>query len=371
MKHGIIQLGLPLAGALIGILTMGTGCGGSDDGGSSSAGSAGSTGCADCRTPPPPPEDGVLGDGPGTVFTITNLYLGDKLRDGSKDPNAWKQFGYDLDGIKSTKETTNHCQPVEGATDASVKTDGEGGIDNSFGANLLPILEGYVPDLAALNESMVEGKYAILLEVEDLGGGKDYLGLPAAMYFGRDLGAPPAWDGSDVWPLYCELLDDCQPSGTKQLADGNESVVRFPWSYVANGTWVSGSETTASISLNLQGIPIRLDIGQAIMAFDLDGASPPTGGTNGVIAGIIGTTHLIGTLAQLAGRLSSSLCDPATLESIKRSLKAASDIMVDGTQDPNAACDGISVGFGFEMKSAQLGEVQNAQELKPDPCEEP
>ena len=106
------------------------------------------------------------------------------------------------------------------------------------------------------------------------------------------------------------------------------------------------------------------------MSVELNASDPPTGGTNGVMAGIIDTTHLIGTIAQLAGRLSTGLCDSGTMETVKRNLKAASDIMKDGTQDPASGCNGISVGVGFEMKKAKVGEVRDALQFVSDPCEE-
>lgn len=369
MVHVSIERLLILPAVVAGFVA--TGCGGSESEDGSTGGSGGEKGCADCRRPPAPPETGVPAEGDPSVFAMSRLFLGDVLRSGEADPDAWKQFGYDLDGVKSTMNTTQHCQPLEGATAASVKTDGEGGIDNSFGANVLPIFEGIEPDISAsINENINGGRYTMLLEIDRLGGASDYLGLAAALYFGARLDSEPRWDGTDEWPLYCELMHDCAPSGTKQIADGNTSIVAFPFSYVSSGTWVSGAKTSATVALTVRGIPLRVDVGEAVMTVELDGSDPPAGGTNGVMAGIIDTTHLIGTLAQLAGRLSTSLCDSATLETLKRNLKAASDIMKDGTQDPDAGCNGISVGIGFEMKLARLGEVQDALESEPDPCQE-
>ena len=351
-----------------------TACGSSDSGGGSSGsagsgGSAGSTGCADCRTPPVEPASGVSGDGAGVVLAINHLYLGDTRRDGTVDASAWKQFGYDLDGIKSTQKTAQHCKPSGDATDATVKTDGDGGIDNSFGLNLLPILDGLAPGVSGtLNESIAEGSFAMLLEIEKLGGGADYVGLPASIYFGAQLGHAPAWDGSDAWPMFCELMQDCQSSGTKQIADGNTSRVNFPMSYVANRTWVSGSKTTVSLTLSVQGSSFTIDIGQAILTAELASGASPSGATNGVIAGVIDTEQLVDTLAQVSGRLSTSLCEGPTLESVKQNVRAASDIMKNGTQDANATCNGISIGVGFDMKAAKLGEVLNSVEATPDPC---
>ncbi len=42
--------------------------------------------------------------------------------------------------------------------------------------------------------------------------------------------------------------------------------------------------------------------------------------------------------------------------------------MKDGTQNPDALCNGISVGIGFDMKAVQLGEVLNQAPEGEDPC---
>lgn len=67
--------------------------------------------------------------------------------------------------------------------------------------------------------------------------------------------------------------------------------------------------------------------------------------------------------------MSAELCSGSTVEAIKESVRQASDIMKDGTQDPNVECDGISVGLGFEATRIVVGSVAPAPQPTPDPCQ--
>jgi hypothetical protein len=51
------------------------------------------------------------------------------------------------------------------------------------------------------------------------------------------------------------------------------------------------------------------------------------------------------------------LCGSAVLDNMLTRIRQASDIMTDGSQDPSTTCDGISMGLGFEMTEAQLGDI--------------
>ena len=354
----------------LGIIGLGTACGSSDDDGGGGDPQPPDEPCTDCETPPAEPAGAGQGDGDGTVLAASAMYLGDTDRNGTPSPTAWKAYGYDLDGFKSNANSVTHCQIAnETATKSNIQTDGNNGIDNSFGANLVPVITGLQKDAAQqVNEAINEGTFTIILEVEKVGGGTDYVGLPAALYAGAEMESPPVWDGNDEWPVFCELMQTCQESGTPQLEDGNASTVTFPTSYMVGGTWVSGSKTTVSLSLSLGGFSLALEINQAVITADMSGGNPPTTASNGIIAGVVETSALIESLAKVAGSISTSLCKGPTFESVKESIEAASDIMKDGSQKSDAKCDGISVGLGFDMKAVQLGEVLDEQPPGEDPC---
>lgn len=62
------------------------------------------------------------------------------------------------------------------------------------------------------------------------------------------------------------------------------------------------------------------------------------------------------------------VCSGPTKDSVLQQIRATSDIMNDGTQDPDATCDGISVGLGFEAEAVQLGPAVDRQPPPVDPC---
>lgn len=362
---------IPSLIASISILALATACGSddADDGGDSPVPDVP---CTDCAEPPAQPAGGATGDGEGAILAVNKLFLGDTDRSGVPSNTAWKDFGYDLDGYKSNKSSTVHCQVNEGANKSAVLTDGTNGIDNSFGANIIPVITGVANDAATkINETLEEGSFTIILEVKTIGGGKDYVNLPAALYAGANLlelsGAGPKWDGTDEWPVFCELMNDCQDTGTTQFPDAT-SKVQFPTSYMAGGTWVSGSKATVKLSLSIQGFSLDLDINQAVLTADMSGA-PPNAATNGIIAGVIEASKLVESLGKVAGSISTSLCgDSPALQSVNQSILGSADIMKDGTQNPSANCDGISVGIGFDMKAVKLGQVMDRNPPGDDPC---
>ena len=88
-----------------------------------------------------------------------------------------------------------------------------------------------------------------------------------------------------------------------------------------------------------------------------------------MLGGVIPTSELVGQSKAKAALISTSLCDGSALQTIIDAIRAASDIMQDGTQDPTKVCDGISIGYAFEVKPVQLGAVKDKQAPLPDPCQ--
>ena len=315
---------------------------------------------------PPGPGAMKAGDGDGVVLAISKLYLGDTDRSGNPDTsNGWKHFGFNLDGKVSTKSSTDLCKPILMAAPSDVYPDGDKGIDNSFGAKILPILLGFAPDAGdKVNQSISDGKFTILMKLDKLGSGTDYNPIAGMLYGGGDLGAAPKFDGTDKWPLINELLNNGNPDDPK---------VKFPKSYVANNTWVSSPFTAGAntgvinLTLSIAGYDLTLTINSAIVAMDLK--ADHKGATNGTIAGIIETEAFIGELKKVAGSVDKGLCSGATFDSIADQLRQASDILADGTQDPTKACSGISIGLGFDALPVQLGAVNPAATPKPSPCD--
>lgn len=338
-----------------------------------SGGSGGGTGTGNSGPGELPIEPGPeqAGDGPGVVLAIHKLYLGDTDRQGKSGATAWKDFGFDLDGKISTKDSTDLCKPAAGAKAAAIYEDGTNGRDNSFGKNILTIITTLAADASSqINDSIDKGSFTIMLKMDAIGTGDNYNPLLTKLYAGGklvdDAGTEiaPKWDGTDKWPVVPELLNG---------GNIDNPVVQFPKSYLAKNektgarTWVSGGKADLQLNLSVGGFTIGLTIGSALIATDIDAGNKKS--TNGTIAGVLGTEQLISELAKVAGSFDPNLCPPSsTFESIAQQIRQASDIMSDGSQDPTKTCDGISIGLGFDMDEVQLGAVGAKTVPGDDPC---
>jgi hypothetical protein len=330
------------------------------------------------QTPPPPPVDetGIVPPtapegaaacaDPGSTQAVNELFLGDTKRDGTPDPtNGWKTLGYNLDGLKSLKTSTNLCKPRAGGSAAAVYPDGTEAIDNSFGKNILPIILGLASDLSTTaNESIQKGEFTLMLDLSKLG--RDCTGASAKLFAGTQLvdsmgmEIVPKFDGTDEWPVSPDLLNNPM--------DPTSSKIVFPQAYVAGNTWVSGTKGTVSLQLSISGFTVSLDIQNAYVTLDL--ADGNASGTNGTIAGVLDTEQLVSQIGKVAAAFDTSFCDPEspTLVSILNQLRQASDIMKDGTQDPSKECDGISIGLGFDASAVTLSAVGALAEPPEDEC---
>jgi hypothetical protein len=322
---------------------------------------------------PPGPPDAGPGGGPGVSLAFSRIYLGDTTYEGVPSPTAWEDYGYDIDGVISSASTPGHCQLAEGASPAQVLTDGNDGIDNSFGANIIPVIVGLASDAGAqINELLSEGAFTFILDIHGMGSDPNYGLLETAFLVGANHGTPPAWDGQDVWPLACEGLVTCLPSGTPDLLP-NESKYYLTESYVTNGVYVSGNRGDIDLvtALNTDGLLLFLPskIHHTVLTAQLNPGSPtPTSATHGVLSGVLDTEEYLADLRKKAGLISSSLCQGPTWDSVAQQIRSSSDIMKDGTQDPGMTCDGISIGLGFDAVAVRVGDVRDQQPVQPDPC---
>ena len=333
-----------LAASVLGIATIGCG----DD---TNAGGASSTAGAQ---PPKPTEGAPAADGSGKNLGLSKLYIGTTNRAGAESANAWQDYGYDLDGQVTTTDYTKHCKPAAGASPADAFKDGSDGRDNAFGKSLLPIIKSAAmgTDLQAqVNKALDDGTFTIIVDMSNIGDGKDYSKVTSFLLAGKN-----KHDGN-TWDLVPELLNGTTP---------DSSQVKFPDSYVTNNTWVSGTKGTVKLNLSIAGFDIALNIASAVITMDLDAAH--SGATNGTIAGVLDTEDFISQLKKVVGAFDTSLCTGSTVDSILNRIRQASDIMNNGTQDASATCNGISIGIGFDATAVQLGVVAPPAQPQPDPC---
>ena len=229
---------------------------------------------------------------------------------GASTPDAWKSLGLDIDGQASTRTSTGVCQLAQGAP-PSTHDDGDGGIDNSFGANLVPVLTTVMGSdvIAQMNASFAAGEPVNILGVH---------GLAAA--------------GGDATLLG---TFDSMPFDTAWLTNG--IVVGGPSALETQltlGRVTSGSRS-AELVLPITHVQVVAPLADA--GWSVQG---------GVLSGILPTEEAVSAVVTFATAMKPGI-DSQTLTVFEDAVRQASDILVDGTQDPTKACDGISIGLGF------------------------
>lgn len=349
LSTALSMLGLGLGAAAF---TLSQGC--SDD--STSTGGGGSTG----KVPP-------SAEGPPTTstdertFALRELHLGEADRKLVKNRDAWKEYGYNLDGLVTTvtnaqaPDLAKVCNRAPGAP-ATIHSDGTAGTDNSFGRNILTLLDPFAPTPSkSLTDAIAAGDFTILLKIKGLTDdpAQTNTGLSGTLLVGGEFGeTPPTFSPTDDWPFRASPQ------------------VPINGAYINDGVFVNGTGgATVELSLSIQGQTLALTINKAIITFK---HQPPNDIVDGTIAGVIATEQFVNGISSVAGRFSTELCSGSTVEGIKDSIRQASDMMADGSQKPGVACDGISIGLGFTGKRvANPTKTAPEGEVPPDPCTNP
>lgn len=337
-----------------------------------------------CTTAPPvAPTEPTSSSTTVSTYAIDTVFLGDVARDGGDvardggttySTTAWKAFGFDLDGNSSDARSTDVCTRAAGAP-SSVQSDGRCGTDNSFGANILPILRSlFSPSCGGCNttcnqsalsplvsDALRRGVYTLQLTVTGLDGTATQTarGLSLQTFPSLDFDPMnvPKFSPDEDWPVLANGLENAG-----DIASGAKA--RFSDAFMTNGVFVSGF---GSMSLaipfagGLVSIPIRHAI--VMMSVSPDGMRV----TNGTLAGVIATDDLIGSFQLLAGAISRSICGSA-FDGIAQQLRQCSDIQKDGNNRDGLPCDGVSVGIGFEGR--RIGNPKRITSAPPvlDPC---
>jgi hypothetical protein len=320
--------------------------------------------------PPSPPASPTPATSNVETFAIQKLLLGEADRTGAPSNTAWKSYGYNLDGVVTTKDSTDVCTLHTGAPKSN-QADGNNGIDNAFGSVILPIIEtaASLPTPSdTISQAIAKGDFTIQIQVkglDDANAAQNSTGLTGQLFASGAYGgsAPPAFDSTTDWPVSGLLLNN-----PTDINSGSKIV--FNQAYITDGTFVSGDLATGgvqvSISLVFQGVPLTLSVNHAVITFDHKTAN---GASNGTIAGVIDTEQLITGLQSVAGRISASLCGSA-FNGIADQIRQASDIIKDGSNKQGVPCDGISIGLGFEaVKVANPTKIASDDgAVPPDPC---
>ena len=284
-------------------------------------------------------------------FAVRDLWLGetDQTPAFTLDGNAWATFGYNIDGKVTDSLSTDVCTLAPGAL-STVQVDGNDGADNSFGANLVDEFSiAFGGSLSSyLSSKVAMGSFTFLFDLTGLTTSptQTNTGLTAEIFGGARFPGTPTFTLADNWPI---------DPGT--LADGvtlsHGAKTSFSDSYVANGTWVSGSPTDIVFALELANKPLVLKFHQAVATFQhsLDDAGAHHA-RHGRIAGILKADELITAITSVVGDINKGqYC--GLVRAFAAKVTASQDILEDGTNAEGLACSGISFGVAFEGDEIQ------------------
>ncbi len=301
---------------------------------------------------------GVSFDEPLSVFgayAVQKIFLGETLRTGAVAKDAWKQYGENIDGIVSTRQGMQGECKLRAGADSSKREDGNNGIDNAFGRTVLGFILGLVPTpTKTANDEIANGGRTTVFNL-----------LPAAASSPARVGfltatstpAAPRWDGADLRSAsessVTAAFDNAKSTSTQTGMKG-----RIVASGIATGKFY--------LEIPLRGATWRVPIDRARMTMTI--SADNVRGSVGTLSGIIPAEEMVAELDEMAGRISTQLCSGSTLDAIRQTILQASDILLDGSQDPTKECNAISIGVGFEATKVTPSGVAADPPPGPDPC---
>lgn len=290
-------------------------------------------------------EGGQVPECARTVLAIDKLFF-DQYPDGGTSIYAWKGYGANLDGQTTNGNYSMHCTPNAGANPSNSFLDGDDGIDNSFGNNLVPRFPSFNDDI---DGSITAGNAGYFFDLVDLTEDPDQAGITTRFYGGAPLETTPVFDGTQCWDVDGATVTD--PDDVRTAA------ITFTGGLLSGHVWQSGLPQTLTLTFRYQGVLIPITIHRAKVVAQLanthDATQPQT---FGYISGILDTEEFVVAVSRYIRAWMPAYCSVGFPE-YALWVRQASDILIDGTQDPEQVCNGISIGIGFTAKPVLLGGV--------------
>lgn len=273
------------------------------------------------------------------TFAMQHFFIDVKRDTTFASNDAWKDYGRNIDAKITTADSIDVCQLFPNGD----QVDGTNGIDNAFGETLVPTweTEGSVSD--NVSYSIQHGTWTIQFQILGLSDdpAQTSSGLVARVFSsGQANENPPAFDETTSWPVLSTSVADGQT-----IASG--AVATFPNASITHGHFDSGAATRPlPFRFDLNGAKVDLVLHEAKFTFD---HASREGAVHGIVSGVLDLDELLATAQAIASHISPQLCGTG-FDPIAAQLRAAADILRDGTNVAGASCDGISLGFGFDAK---------------------
>lgn len=333
------------------------------------------------HSPPPPgprpPERPTVSES-GAAFTKTfaarQYYFGAiDPETNQRNPNAWREIGFDIDGVNTTELLAASSDPGTcRAVPSSVLVplaDGHEGRDNAFAGHAMEEISKHAdaPDTVELSitESVAKGMPTFIASLSDLNEGPDdphvVLGL---MVSRRNDAGGPVWNGNDRFPI------------DERTVQKNTLIphMRFQNAYMTNNVVVSGDFNAASESVFLLPFDPKQGIVEAKpLAFTLtleldDGHEHVLRSTLSMVMTVSDVFDVLKPFAQQAGLG----CDPLgllTLIEWHADLSIGQPSFLDASS--KTRCDALSVAFAVDWELVKNPGVEDVDAADPNeaPCD--
>jgi hypothetical protein len=146
------------------------------------------------------------------------------------NPNRWEQHGWDLDSTCTTQSRTIATCLNPGG----VVNDGSNGRDNAFASRLGPFLQTLMGvSEERINLEVGRGAATLGIELRGYNGTGDDSEVTAILFplvngrAGENNGAPPRWDGTDIWSLDKTLVIPPEQATSRGYIAGSRLVLRL------------------------------------------------------------------------------------------------------------------------------------------------
>ena len=341
---------------------------------------AGDRGCFSARRPRPEdrPAPGSLKELPPIYLAVQSTRLGSLGEDGGLDDQAWKDIGFDLDGVCTGVDSCTgddsppSCQP----TVPQISLDGNDCRDNTFGR--LEYAAALVPELSktyglnddAFNCALCVGDYNYLFRVSGYNGEENDDQVRVDLYPSPGLEVPLPWDCTNPsWKTHpCFTPDNQFTLSADALAtpkagpDAAEAKVFDAHAYVRDGYlvvqlpddtmfWFPGYKAL------VVAYPVKLQKG--VVAGKLSrGADNVWRIADGTMGGRVRSTDVVTGFRQLG------LCDKdPNYKVMKEFVDRNLDVLADGRNDSQATCDAMSAGIAFTAQQVVAGKIATVEPL--------
>jgi hypothetical protein len=169
----------------------------------------------------------------------------------------------------------------------------------------------------------------------------------------------PTWETPHMVPV------DFMSTGCGKV---DEPLFAAPKATLTGDYWYSGELPEATMIIPVHGAPLRVRLKKVRVEMYL--SADRQRATLGNLGGIMNTEEFVAAVASIRGFINKAACSPLLFDGFATTMRQASDIMDDGTQDPTQECNGISVGLGFDAARVQLGSLVTIP-IPTDPCPPP